>query len=51
MEGALDRQLHDPHDLYASIRRRSLATVAARLGIRGEIEIPTTATATEGHLQ
>jgi uncharacterized glyoxalase superfamily metalloenzyme YdcJ len=51
MEGVLDRQLHDPHDLYASIRRRSLATVAARLGIRGEIEIPTTATATEGHLQ
>jgi uncharacterized glyoxalase superfamily metalloenzyme YdcJ len=51
MEGVLDRQLHEPHDLYASIRRRSLATVAARLGIGGEIEIPTPATATERHLR
>jgi uncharacterized glyoxalase superfamily metalloenzyme YdcJ len=51
MEGVLDGQLHEPYDLYASIRRRSLANVAARLGISGEIEIPTTATATEGHLQ
>jgi uncharacterized glyoxalase superfamily metalloenzyme YdcJ len=51
MEGVLDRPLHDPYDLYDSIRRRSLATVAERLGISGGIEISTPATATEGHLQ
>lgn len=51
MEGVLDRPLHDPYGLYDSIRRRSLFEVAERLGISGEIEIPTPATATEGQLQ
>ena len=49
--GVTGRPLHDPYDLYDSIRRRSLSAVAERLGISGEIEIPTPAMATEGQLQ
>jgi hypothetical protein len=42
--------LHVSHEVNRDVLSARGAN-AARLGVRGEIEIPTTATATEGHLQ
>ncbi|RVX39018.1 putative glyoxalase superfamily metalloenzyme YdcJ [Nonomuraea polychroma] len=40
MAGILGRPLHDPYELYASIRAESLARVRAELGLDREIVIP-----------
>ncbi|MEV0236692.1 VOC family protein [Nonomuraea sp. NPDC050786] len=40
LAAVLGRPLHDPYELYASIRAASLARVRAELGLDGEIALP-----------
>lgn len=49
MEGMLGAQIHDPHDLYAYMRHRSLTAVADKLQIPAGLHIDPDTSHSEGH--